>query len=173
MKIVQKNIINSGADVIVISANKALLAGSGVSGAVHKAAGPALEAYVKPLAPVLPGDAIISPAFNLPAKYVVHAVCPHFYDGLRGEPQQLAAAFNRAVELCNGCDDVDSVAFMAMGMGVCNWPLAEAAAVAAQELAKSRYQRTYLCLIEPKLVAGYQRAFDRQCEDFNLSGECG
>jgi len=67
-----------------MSANPSLLGGSGVSGAIHKAAGPELETHVKAFGPLDVGQAILTPAFNLKAKYVVHTVCPRFYDRLVG-----------------------------------------------------------------------------------------
>jgi len=74
-----------------MSANPSLLAGSGVSGIIHKAAGPGLEIHAKALGPIDVGQAILTPAFNLNAKYVVHTVCPRYYDDLRGESEQLKA----------------------------------------------------------------------------------
>jgi O-acetyl-ADP-ribose deacetylase (regulator of RNase III) len=69
-------ILQSGADIIVLSANPSLLAGSGISGVIHKAAGKGLEIAAKVLGPIKVGEAIITPAFNLSAKYVIHTVCP-------------------------------------------------------------------------------------------------
>ena len=71
-----RDILQSGADIIVFSAHPSLLAGSGVSGIVHKAAGPELEAFAKSLGTIAPGQSVITPAFNLPAKHIIHTVCP-------------------------------------------------------------------------------------------------
>ena len=62
-----RDILQSGADIIVFSAHPSLLAGSGVSGLVHKSAGPELEVLSKNLGPIAPGQSVITPAFNLPA----------------------------------------------------------------------------------------------------------
>ena len=70
------DILKSGADIIVFSAHPSLLAGSGVSGIVHKAAGPELGVFAKSLGPIAPGQSVITQAFNLPAKYIIHTVCP-------------------------------------------------------------------------------------------------
>jgi O-acetyl-ADP-ribose deacetylase (regulator of RNase III) len=67
LKILNTSILDSNADVIVMSANPSLLAGSGVSGVIHKAAGAELEEHVKPLGPIAEGQAIVSPAFALNA----------------------------------------------------------------------------------------------------------
>ena len=97
LKLIKSSILDIDAEIIVMSANPSLLAGSGVSGIIHKAAGPDLETYVKAFGPLSVGQAILTPAFNLKAKYVVHTVCPRFYDGLRGEPEQLRAAYSSAL----------------------------------------------------------------------------
>ena len=62
-----QDILTADADILVLSANPSLLAGSGISGVIHKAAGPQLEATAKPFAPLEPGPAIITPGLNLPA----------------------------------------------------------------------------------------------------------
>jgi O-acetyl-ADP-ribose deacetylase (regulator of RNase III) len=71
-----KDILQSGADIIVFSAHPSLLAGSGVSGKVHKATGPELEVFAKSLGPIAPGQSLITAAFELSAKYIIHNVCP-------------------------------------------------------------------------------------------------
>jgi O-acetyl-ADP-ribose deacetylase (regulator of RNase III) len=92
-----KNILTIKAEILVLSANPSLLAGSGVSGVIHKAAGPHLEIAAKAFAPISPGEAIITPGFNLSAKYVIHTVCPRFMDGNRGERELLAAAYKNTL----------------------------------------------------------------------------
>jgi O-acetyl-ADP-ribose deacetylase (regulator of RNase III) len=86
-----KNILNIKAEILILSANPSLLAGSGVSGVIHKAAGQQLEIAAKAFAPISPGEAIITPGFNLSAKYVIHTVCPRYMDGNQGEKELLAA----------------------------------------------------------------------------------
>ena len=97
MNILKTSILNSTADVLVISAHPSLLAGSGISGIIHKAAGPELEKYAKPLGPLKAGEAVITPAFNLNAKYIIHTICPRYMDGQRGEAEQLASAYSSAL----------------------------------------------------------------------------
>ena len=84
------DITNTDADIIVFSAHPSLLAGSGVSGAIHKAAGKELEAAAKKFAPLKVGEAIITPAFNLNAKYVIHTICPRFIQGTNEEKKLLS-----------------------------------------------------------------------------------
>ena len=92
-----QDILQSGADIIVFSAHPSLLAGSGVSGVVHKAAGPELEVFAKSLGPIAPGESVITPAFNLPAKYIIHTVCPRYIYGTPEEEHGLAMAYRSAL----------------------------------------------------------------------------
>jgi len=92
-----KNILEAATDIIVISANPSLLAGSGISGMIHKAAGPELEKAAKSQGPLEPGQAVITSGVNLSAKYVIHTVCPRYMDGMRGERELLSAAYANAL----------------------------------------------------------------------------
>ena len=145
------------ADIIVMSANPSLLAGSGVSGVIHKAAGPELERYVKPFAPLDVGQAIISPGFDLTAKYVVHTVCPRFYDGLRGETKLLRAAYSNALSVCNELSSASSIAFVAMGTGVYKWPTDLATNIAIEELSKSRFDETLMCALNENIYRAFKK----------------
>ena len=84
-KLVLENILNLGSDILGISANPSLLTGSGISGVIHKSAGPELEKGAKPLGPLKLGEASITPGFKRRAQYVVHVVFPRYLDGMRGE----------------------------------------------------------------------------------------
>ena len=155
------SILKFHADIIVISAHPSLLAGSGISGIIHKAAGPELEKYAKPLAPLKAGEAVITPAFNLNAKYIVHTVCPRYMDGQRGEAEQLASAYSSALAFYNEVHDAKSIAFVSMGTGVYKWPLALAADIAIWELLKSRFEETFLCVMDDSTRDAYELALNR------------
>lgn len=155
LKLINKSILNIDADIIVMSANPSLLAGSGVSRVIHRAAGPELEAYAKEIGPVGVGQAVITPGFNLNAKYVVHTVCPRYYDGLRGEAEQLKAAYSNALLVCDEISNVSSIAFVAMGTGIYKWPANLAASIAVKELTKSRFDETIVCFTDEGLMRAY------------------
>ena len=152
LKLINKSILNIDADIIVMSANPSLLAGSGVSRVIHRAAGPELEAYAKEIGPVGVGQAVITPGFNLNAKYVVHTVCPRYYDGLRGEAEQLKAAYSNALLVCDDAPNVSSIAFVAMGTGVYKWPTKLAANIAVEELSKSMFDETFVCFADDQIL---------------------
>jgi len=150
--------LKSEADIIVLSANPSLLAGSGISGAIHKAAGKELELAAKALGPIKAGEAVITLAFNLSAKYVVHTVCPRYIDGQRGERELLAEAYRSALSFYNEVSDVSSIALVSMGTGVYRWPLELAAEIAIKELALSKFEVTTMCVIDEATRTIYQRA---------------
>jgi O-acetyl-ADP-ribose deacetylase (regulator of RNase III) len=156
-----QNILAIESDVLVLSANPSLLAGSGVSGVIHKAAGPELEIAAKAFAPISPGEAIITPGFNLSAKYVIHTVCPRYMDGSRGEKELLAAAYKNTLAFYNQIPDAKSIAFVSMGTGVYKWPMALAAEIAMKELLKSRFEENYMCVLDEQSRLIYQSALDR------------
>lgn len=153
--------MQSGAEIIVLSANPSLLAGSGISGIIHKAAGSELEKAAKLLGPLKPGEAAITPAFNLSAKYVIHTVCPRYMDGQRVERELLAEAYRSALSFYGEVSDVRSISFVSMGTGIYKWPLELAAEIAVNELAKSKFQETIMCAVDETTKTAYQRAYDR------------
>jgi O-acetyl-ADP-ribose deacetylase len=157
-----QNILTTKTDILVLSANPSLLAGSGISGVIHKAAGAELEAAAKPFAPLMPGQAIITPAFNLSATYVIHTVCPRYMDGQRGEAEQLYNAYASALALHSQAPDAKSIAFVSLGTGVYKWPMALAADIAVKALLTSKFDVTLMCVMDETTRVVYQKALDRQ-----------
>ena len=156
-----KDVLTVQSDIIVISANPSLLAGSGISGIIHKAAGCQLEAAAKPFAPLTPGQAIITPAFNLSAKYVIHTVCPRYMNGQRGEAEQLYNAYASSLALHSQVPNAKSIAFVSMGTGVYKWPMALAADIAVKALLTSSFEQTLICVMDEATQVVYQKALDR------------
>ena len=154
------DVLKCGADVIVLSANPSLLAGGGLSGAIHRAAGPELETYSKGLAPLSPGTAVVTRFFNLNARYIIHAVCPRYFSGLDKECDLLTQNYRAALNLYDQCSDTKSIAFALMGTGVYRWPLSIAAKIALQELVTSTFDNTLMFLADEQSRLIYQRARD-------------
>ena len=108
---------------IVNAANAELRSGGGVAGAIHRAAGPGLEEEARPLAPIRPGQAVITSGHDLPNRYVIHALGP-VYGRDRPEAEVLAKCYRHSLAEEHG---IDSVAFPALSTGVFGYPVEEAA----------------------------------------------
>jgi O-acetyl-ADP-ribose deacetylase (regulator of RNase III) len=113
---------------IVNAANAELRSGGGVAGAIHRAAGPELEEEASPLAPISPGEAVITGGHGLPNRYVIHALGP-VYGQDRPERELLASCYRNALALAEETG-IDSVAFPAISTGIFGYPVEEAAEVA-------------------------------------------
>ena len=130
LTIIRHDITKLKVDAIVNASNPQLLPGAGVTEAIFKAAG--YEAMLKacePLAPIEPGQAVLTPGFNLPAKFVIHTVGPFYIDGKHGEQRVLESAYFNSLELAraHGCK---SIAFPLISNGVYQYPASEVLATA-------------------------------------------
>jgi len=113
---------------IVNAANAWLKIGGGVAGAIHRAAGPGLEEECRPLAPIKPGECIITGEHRLPNRYVIHCLGP-IYGVNKPENELLANCYCNALRLAEQ-HKIDSIAFPAISTGAFGYPIEEAAEVA-------------------------------------------
>ncbi|MFP4643054.1 MAG: macro domain-containing protein [Spirochaetales bacterium] len=121
-------------DAVVNAANAQLHPGGGVAGAIHRAAGPELDEICRPLAPIRPGEAVITSACKLPNKYVIHALGP-VYGADNPSDTLLSEAYRNSLARAEEAG-LTSVGFPALSTGAFGYPMEEAAAVALKTIAE-------------------------------------
>lgn len=133
LEIVVDRIERLEVDAIVNPANRGLIPGAGADGAIRQAAGPALSVLLAQKAPLPARGALLTPGFDLPARYVIHTAAP-VWDGPGGQD-----AKRRGLERCyRACldvaaeTDIESLAFPALGTGIFGWPKDIACAIAVR-----------------------------------------
>ncbi|RFF26783.1 MULTISPECIES: macro domain-containing protein [unclassified Wenzhouxiangella] len=161
IEIVEGDIANQpGLDAVVNAANAQLMPGGGVAGALHRAAGPELAEACRPMAPIEPGEAVITEAFELPNRWVIHVLGPRY--GL-DEPADrlLADGYRNALRLAEE-NSIKSIGFPALSAGAFGYPLEDAATIASETVqahAPANLQVRFV-LFDKKTLKAFQRLME-------------
>ena len=160
-EIVRNDITNMRVDAIVNAANPKPIVGYGVDSGVHQKAGPQLLAVRKEIGEIAFGDAAITPAFGLDAKYVIHTVSPVWQGGANNEIAMLESCYTRSLQLAlqQGCE---SIAFPLLSAGNHGFPKDLALQTAVQAFSSFLLQhemQIYLVVFSRNALALSERLF--------------
>jgi O-acetyl-ADP-ribose deacetylase (regulator of RNase III) len=157
IEILRADITTLRVDAIVNAANSSLAGGGGVDGAIHRAAGPALARAAIAHGPCETGAAVITPGFELRARFVIHAVGPIWSGGTHGERDLLRSAYERSFQLAKEEGTIRSIAFPAISTGIYRFPkrLAAEIALGVMRSYETDFDRIVASLFDDESVALY------------------
>jgi O-acetyl-ADP-ribose deacetylase (regulator of RNase III) len=134
IELLEGDITDQDTDAIVNAANRSLLGGGGVDGAIHRVAGPQLLAECRPLGGCETGDAKITKGYKLKAKHVIHTVGPVYHSAGKKAPDLLASCYRRSLEVASQ-NNLKSVSFPSISTGAYGYPIEAAAPIALKTVA--------------------------------------
>ncbi len=164
LELLRGDITTELTDAIVNAANTSLLGGGGVDGAIHRKGGPAILEECRRIGGCKSGQAVITTAGNLPARYVIHTVGPVWNGGAHGEPELLANAYRNSLRIAEE-RRLASIAFPSISTGAYRYPIALAAPLALQTVAaflradpEGSLRRVLFVLFSDADLAAYREA---------------
>jgi O-acetyl-ADP-ribose deacetylase (regulator of RNase III) len=161
IEILRGDITRLDVDAIVNAANKTLLGGGGVDGAIHRAAGPELLAECRALGGCEPGEAKLTCGYHLQARFVIHTVGPIWRGGKHGEARILANCYRNSLQLAVG-NEIKTMAFPAISCGAYGYPIEQAAQIALETtreflVGNNRTDKVTFVLFSDDLYDAYRR----------------
>lgn len=160
------NIVKEKLDVIVNSANQSLLAGSGISGAIHKEAGPELEKECRKYGLIEEGQSALTKGYKLKSKHVIHTVAPKYYLLQEDREELLRSCYSTSLKLTDE-NNLKTIGYPAIGIGMYKWPIELALTIAVEETCKylkqynTNIEKVYFIVNDERLENAYQFLIDK------------
>ena len=146
LSLIEGDITGQDTEAIVNAANRSLLGGGGVDGAIHRAGGPDILKECRKIGGCETGKAVITTGGDLRAEYVIHTVGPVYRDGLHNEPEFLGNAYLNSLKLASS-KGIKSISFPSISTGAYGYPLEEAARIALETAVKYLKENSEINLI--------------------------
>jgi O-acetyl-ADP-ribose deacetylase (regulator of RNase III) len=174
LSLIQGDITKEETDAIVNAANRTLLGGGGVDGAIHRAGGRKILEECKKIGGCQTGEAVVTSGGNLSAKYVIHTVGPIYRGGQFNEAKLLENAYRNSLELALS-KELASIAFPSISTGAYSYPVVEAAHIALNVVMKFLSQHNVIKLVrfvlfDQKTYNVYEDVLKKLTTDESISG---